>query len=251
MTLAAQQRAMRDWLTAGDSAGFDPTDAAGLAVYRNNHRAALVACLEAGFPQTRAWIGDDAFLDAVIHHVGRVPPSSWTLDAYGEDFPATLALRYPGDAEVAEIAAIELALDRAFVGPDAPTVGLDQLATVNWDRAVLHITPTIELVEATTNAFELWELLSVGAMPPAAARLETPGVLVVWRQEGTSRIRVADMIECQALRHVRAGLSFGDLCARTAEAFGPDEGIRRTGAWLGQWVIDGLVSAIDDDRSIT
>ncbi len=78
MTLAATQRAMRDWLTAGEAAGFGTAAAPGLAVYRNNHRAALVACLEAGFPRTRAWIGDDAFLDAVIHHIGRIPPSSWT-----------------------------------------------------------------------------------------------------------------------------------------------------------------------------
>ncbi|WP_375251008.1 putative DNA-binding domain-containing protein [Sphingomonas sp.] len=250
MTLAATQRAMRDWLTAGEAAGFGTAAAPGLAVYRNNHRAALVACLEAGFPRTRAWIGDDAFLDAVIHHIGRIPPSSWTLDAYSEDFPATLALRYPDDPEVAEIAAIELALDRAFVGPDSPVIGVDNLSGCDWDRAVLRITPTLELIDATTNAFELWELLCAGAMPPDAAPLDTPRVLFVWRQAGIARIRVADSIEAQALRRVRAGLPFGDLCAHAAEAFGPDEGIRRTGGWLGRWITDGLVCAIDNDRSI-
>ncbi|MBB5699885.1 DNA-binding domain-containing protein [Sphingomonas yantingensis] len=250
MMLVVQQRAMRDWLRSGCAAGFDAGAAPGLAVYRNNHRAALVACLEAGFPRTRAWIGDDAFLDTVIDHVGRVPPSSWTLDAYGEDFPVTLALRYPDDLEVAEIAAIELALDRAFIGPDASVVGIDRLAGYDWDRAVLHITPTLELLEGATNAFELWELLSAGAMPPAAARLDTPRALFVWRQAGISRIRIADPIEAQALCRVRAGLPFGDLCTHTAEAFGPDEGISRAGVWLGRWITDGLVCAIDDDRSI-
>ncbi|KAK0360717.1 hypothetical protein LTR94_026218, partial [Friedmanniomyces endolithicus] len=181
-----------------------------------------------------------AFLDSVIHHVGRVPPSNWTLDAYGEDFPATLALRYADDPEVAEIAAIELALDRAFVGPDSPVIGVDHLAGCDWDRAVLRITPTLELIEGTTNAFELWELLSAGAMPPAAARFDTPRAMFIWRQEGISRIRIADPIEAQALRRVRAGLPFGDLCAHAAEAFGPDEGIRRTGGWLGRWIADGL-----------
>jgi hypothetical protein len=248
VTLAATQRAMREWLIGGEAAGFARAAAPGLAVYRNNHRAALLACLEAGFPRTRAWIGDDAFLDAVIDHVGRVPPSSWTLDAYGEDFPATLALRYPDDPEVAEIAAIELALDRAFVGPDAPTVGADRLAGCDWERAVMRITPTLELIEATTNAFDLWRLLSAGAMPPAAARFDIPRLLVVWRQDGISRIRVADPIEGQTLRRVRAGVPFGDLCAQTVAAFGADEGIRLAGAWLGQWVIDGLVSAIDEGQ---
>lgn len=247
MTLAATQRAMRDWLTAGEAAGFERAAAPGLAVYRNNHRAALVACLEAGFPRTRAWIGDDAFLDAVIHHVRRVSPSSWTLDAYGKDFPATLALRYPDDPEVAEIAEIECALDRAFVGPDAPVVRADHLAGCDWDRAVLRIVPTLVLIEATTNAFELWELLSAGTMPPPAVRFDALRPLFIWRQEGTSRIRVVDPIEAQALRRIRAGLPFGDLCAHLVEAFGPDEGIHHAGVWLGRWVTDGLVSAIDDD----
>ena len=55
----------------------------------------------------------------MVAHVARVPPSSWTLDAYPRDFPATLAPLYPDDPEVAELAVLELALAEAFVGADA------------------------------------------------------------------------------------------------------------------------------------
>ncbi|MDY7525197.1 DNA-binding domain-containing protein [Sphingomonas sp. 10B4] len=116
------QRDMRAWLVAADADAanrYGSAAAAGLLVYQNTYRAQLVACLEESFVQTRAWVGGEAFHHAIVAHIERVPPTSWTLDAYPRDFPATLALLYPDDPEVAELAWIEYALGEAFVGPDS------------------------------------------------------------------------------------------------------------------------------------
>ena len=121
MSLLALQRDMRAWLRTerrrrrrGSVRGAAP----GLRVYQNNYRAQLVACLERELSRARA-TGSAARLSTPrpSRHIDRVPPSSWTLDAYPRDFPATLAMLYPDDPEVAELAWLELRAGRGVCRP--------------------------------------------------------------------------------------------------------------------------------------
>jgi hypothetical protein len=249
MTLIELQRDMRAWLAHDDvaAAGRIGTGAQpGLRVYQNNYRAQLVACLEDSFARTRDWIGEEAFHQAVVAHVERVPPSSWTLDAYPRDFPATLALLYPDDSEVAELGWIECALGEAFVGPDVPAVAADGLGAIDWDRAVLHFTPTLDLGPLSTNVAAIWTTLAAGEAPPAVELLPEPGAILVWLQDQVSRFRAIDQIEQQALLAARAGLSFADLCEAMVAAHGQEDGIARAGQLLGQWLADGLITDVEE-----
>lgn len=247
MSLLDLQRDMRGWLTREDDAiatrlgaGSGP----GLRAYLNNYRAQLVACLEESFARTRDWIGGEAFDHAVIVHIARVPPSSWTLDAYPRDFPATLAILYPGDPEVAELAWLDMALGEAFVGSDSPALG-DDLTGIDWDRAMLRFTPTLDLAELTTNATAIWSALADGATPPGAETLPEAGAMIVWRHAGLSRFRAIGQREQRALLSARQGQSFAELCAAMVDAYGNDDGIALAGQMLGQWLGDGLVVGIE------
>jgi Putative DNA-binding domain len=247
MSLLSLQRDMRDWLVREDAAAAGRIGASampGLGIYQNNYRAQLVACLEGTFVRTRAWIGGEAFLHAAARHIDRVPPSSWTLDAYPRDFPMTLGMLYADHPEIAEIARIELALEEAFVSIDCPALKVDDLHDVGWDRAILRITPTIEVVDLATNAFAIWSALTADKPPPPADRLAVSAAALVWRQNDRSRIRLIEALEHQALMRVRAGVSFGNLCDGAAEAFGEEQGAALAGQWLGRWIADGLIAAI-------
>jgi hypothetical protein len=244
MSLLAVQRDIVALLRTGTDdaiARIGHDHAAGLRVYQNNYRAQLVACLEDSFAHTRDWIGGDAFHDAVVTHIDRVPPSSWTLDAYPRDFPVTLATLYPDDPEVAELAWMDAALGEAFVGPDHGTIGASEAAGVDWDHAVLHFTPTLDLTDMLTNAPAIWLALSVGEIPPAVERLPEPGAILVWRHEQISRFRAIEAIELQAIVHMRAGMSFAQLCDALIDRHG-EAGIERAGTLLGRWLADGLVA---------
>lgn len=249
MSLLALQRDMRDWLLREDMAAADRIGAAagaGLAIHQNNYRTQLVACLESSFPRTRAWIGEDMFIRAAAYHIDRVPPSIWTLDAYGRDFPATLARLHAADPEIAEIAGIELALEGLFVAADSLAVGLDGLGDVDWDRAVLTFSPSIDLLHFNTNGFVIWSALVDQKEPPAPQYLDMPDVAVLWRQGEQCRIRTVDNAELQALLNLRCGMTFGALCRDVALLLGEEAGMTLVGRWLGLWLSDHMVIAIDD-----
>lgn len=244
MSLLDLQRDMRAWLVSEDepaAARLGTGVAPGLRVHQNNYRAQLVACLADSFARTRDWIGAEAFDAAVATHIDRVPPSSWTLDAYPGDFPATLASLYPDDPEVTELAWIENALGEAFVAHDATPLTRGDLADIDWDRAVLAFTPTLDLGELTSNAPAIWSALAEGEAPPAAVLLAEPGAILVWRQDHVSHFRAIDQVERQALLWARAGLPFAGLCDRMVASWGESDGIARAGGMLGQWIADGLI----------
>jgi len=244
MSLLALQRDMRAWLAQEDARAAERlgVDAApGLRVHQNNYRAQLVACLSETFAHTSAWLGGEAFESAAARHIDRVPPSSWTLDAYARDFPATLAALYPDDPEVAELAWIECAIGEAFVAPDAAALTAAELAGVDWDRAALQFTPTLDLGALTTNAPAIWSALAREAVPPAAELLAEPGAILVWRSEQVSQFRAIDQVERQALLWARAGMPFAELCEAMVASWGEEEGVARAGGLLGQWIADGLV----------
>ena len=248
MSLLALQRDMRAWLTFEDATAaqrLGASAAAGLDVYQNNYRSQLVACLEESFARTRSWIGSGAFHEAVIVHIGRVQPSSWTLDAYPRDFPATLATRYPDDVEVAELAWIDWALGEAFVGPDADPITGENLAGVDWDRAILTLTPTLDIADLFTNAPAIWSALANSEAPPELELLPETGAVLVWRQGHVAQFRAVDRIERDALLSIRSGGSFAGCCAAIVEVLGEEAGITLAGALLGRWLGDGLVVKIE------
>lgn len=247
MKLAALQQDFQAWLVDGSevaAARFGTGAQPGLLVYQNNYRAQLVACLTEGFERVLAWLGEDAFLAAVAAHVDRTPPTSWTLDAYSVGFPATLSDRYPDDPEVAELAWLDWALADAFVGPDAAPPSAELLAAVDWDQAVLILTPTLRIGEATTNAAAIWSALSAGQMPPAAEVLPQPAQLVVWRQAYVSCFRSIEAAEIRAIAQALAGEPFSAICAALVGAEGETDGITTASSLLGQWLRDGLLTGI-------
>ncbi|KRA76395.1 hypothetical protein ASD89_01375 [Caulobacter sp. Root656] len=244
MSLLAVQRGLRDHILVGG--GDRPTGVAaggeaGLAVYRHAYRAQLVACLRDTFEQTWSWLGDDGFDATALSHIAAHPPGGWTLDAYGQDFPVTLAGLYPDDPEVAELAWLDWSLRRAFDGPDADPITPEVLAQVDWESAVLTLSPTLTIGSVATNSAAIWGALAEGEAPPAVERLPAPAAIRVWRQGLSPRYRTIDAFERQALAMVLDGCAFARLCEQLGRPGDTERTVEQVGGLLGAWLQDGLV----------
>ncbi len=244
MNLLALQRDFQTWLkseSAEIAMRFGEPAQAGLAVYLNNYRSQLLACLTASFPTVRAWIGDTAFDGAAATHVDTVPPRAWTLDDYGLDFPETLETLYPEDPEVAELARLECHLAVAFVGPDATPVGPAALTNIDWDNAIIHLAPTFELFPVTTNVGALRSAIQAEQTPPPVVRLPEPASIAIWRDRLTPMFRTVTAQEAAIFDQVREGRRFGEICADLIERVGAERGPAIAGSMLSQWLTDHMV----------
>ena len=249
MTLAALQHDFRSWLTteSADAAGrFGERALPGLAVYLNNYRGQLMACLSASFSTVRAWLGDSAFDGAAQTHISRLPPHSWTLDAYALEFPDTIDVLYPDDPEVGDLAQLERGLGLAFVGRDAEPLELAAMGHIDWNNAILRLVPTFSLVPVTTNAAGIWSAISANQTPPAAAVLDVPAVIALWRKHDSPTFRTLEPTEASAIFMVLDGRTFGEICATIANAVGEEEGSQIAGNLLGRWLNEGIVDRIQN-----
>jgi len=244
MSLLELQRDFRDWLAEASEAAAERLGEparAGLAVYQNNYRASLLACLSDTFERVRLWLGDDRFLTIAAAHIDVTPPHGWTLDAYAQGFPETLRLLFVDEPVVAELGWLDLALSEAFVAPDADPVNPQSLGTIDWDNAVLRLSPTLATTPFATNAGAIWSALAAGGLRPSSEPLAQPVTMIVWRKDLVSCFRTAAPGEAKAVELARCGDSFGRICAGLIEELGEERGIGAAGTILGRWISDGLI----------
>lgn len=243
LPLAELQTRFCAWLAEPDAARGEALAARlgvgpGLAVYQNNYRVALVETLRETHARALAWLGDAAFDALAARHIDAVFSTHWTLDAYGESFPALLGEADPVDGE---IALIDRAVATAFVAPDSPVASAAMLGAVDWDSARIVLVPSLALYDLTTNADTLWLALAGEDTPPAPDRA-APGTLMVWRQGFEPVMRRADPDERMMIAAIGEGLSFAEICAQLAEDGDAADAVTRAGTVLGRWLGEALVA---------
>lgn len=247
MSLAELQRSFTAMLIdapGGIETRLDASATEGLAIYHNAYRAQLVSCLSDTCEKTFAWLGEEAFDAAARKHIVLSPPTSWTLGHYGDDFPATLAMLYPEDPEVPELARLDLTLRRAFDGPDAPPLDAARLTDVDWDSAVLRFVPTLTTIRITSNCVAIWSAIAEERTPPPVEMLPAPGTVLVWRNGFSPQFRTIEAEEAAVLGRAIAGAAFADLCTLLIDDLGRRTGEALAAKILGSWISTGLLSGV-------
>ncbi|WP_051003761.1 hypothetical protein [Sphingobium sp. SYK-6] len=74
-----------------------------------------------------------------------------------------------------------------------------------------------------------------------SALMPAEGAMIVWRDDEISRFRAIDAAELRAILNIRACTTFADFYAAMVEHAGEAEGVTKAGAWLGEWLKDGLL----------
>jgi len=231
---------------------WDARIAIGLAIHRSNHRHALMDAMHSAFRRTRRWVGDEAFAAAASHHLRLHPPSGWTLDAVGEGFAATAATLFARDPEVADLAALEWTMHRAFAAADAVALDVDgfRRATAgfdgdDWATMRLATLPGLEVVDVASDCVALWQALGGDARPPDPCPLPRPHVAIVWREDFQPVCCLAPAVEGRALRRAIAGAGYGELCALLLEeSADADAAARAAGQMLSGWLHAGMLAGV-------
>ncbi|MBX9884686.1 MAG: DNA-binding domain-containing protein [Novosphingobium sp.] len=245
MSLLALQRDFRDWLVTGDDAAAQALGGGpGTVVYQNNYRTALVSSLAETFQRLALWLGDEGFEAAAARYIDARPPSSWTLDAYGEDFTDFVATLWPDDPEVAEIALLDWTVGQVFVGSDAEALQPEALAVADWETAVIRVVPSLLVLPITTNADAIWQALATEETPPDAEMAEPGTAVLVWRQGLEPVFRRAEAHERDVLAWSAAGQGFAAVCERLADTLGEDAAVTAAGTMLGRWLAEGMIASV-------
>lgn len=249
MTLATLQREFLAAISAGEGelpAGWDARLAPGMAVYRNAYRERLLEAMGETFARTRMVAGEESFRAAAAHHLITNRPSGWTLDLIGEGFPETCAELFRKDPLVAELAALEWAMQCAFTARDEDVLDMAAFAALATrlgdDVTDMRLRPvaSLHLVRTTHDLAGLWNSLE-GSPSVPAINFEKAGWVIVWREDERPVFRHADPAETLLLQALRRGSTYRDACARLAAETGKEDLAQAAGIWLARWLGEGLL----------
>lgn len=218
-----------------------------LAVYHHAYRWRLVEALRDTYGHTLRHLGEERFDAAALAHVESHPSAHPSLRDYGDGFDATLASALPAAGELPELARLDLALRRAFDGPDAPVLALTDLARLEpgrWAEAAFELHPTARRLPVRFNTLALWQAIDDEADPPPPQRLAEAGEVLVWRRGHRPHFRSLAPFEAAALDAVQSGASFADTAQRLAAAFGSSGLSDALGGLLRRWIDEELLSRL-------
>lgn len=246
MTLLAEQTRFLSEIAADDDV---PPSSIGMGIYRNAYRARLIGALESGYERTRRWVGEEAFEVAAAHYILTQPPSSWTLDAFGAQFPDLLAELFAGDPEVAELAWLEWQMQQAFGAVDTPELGAAQLGTAGldedgWNTLRFAMAAGFAARAVTHELAALWHGLAPDSAATPDDPLPAPQHLIVWRHALRPHFRLHDPAEFSALDHLIRGATLGQTGAALERAGGDPE---QLGGWLACWLSEGLFAEFSSE----
>jgi hypothetical protein len=241
MTLLAAQCAFVAEIAADDDL---PSSSLGMAIYRNAYRGRLSDALATSFERTRRWVGEAMFELAAAHYILTHPPQSWTLDAYGADFPTALEGLFADDPEVAGLAWLEWHMQQAFAAPDHETLSPESLAAIGlddseWEHLRLTFAAGLNLRMVSHDLAALWHALADSVPERSVLKATDPAILLVWRRDLSPHFRLLETNEFAALKPLLDGTSFGEAASQVGETELP-----RFGQWFAQWLNQGLFSAV-------
>jgi hypothetical protein len=218
-----------------------------LAIYHHAYRWRLVEALRDTYGHTLRHLGGERFDAAALAHVEVHPSAHPSLRDYGDGFDATLAATHPDAGALPELARLDLALRRAFDGPDAPVLTLEALATLDagrWADAAFELHPTAVRSSVRFNTLQIWQALDDDLDPPPPQPLAEAGEVLVWRRGHRPHFRSLAPFEAAALDAVQSGASFAATAQRLVERFGAAGLADALGGLLRRWIDEELLSRL-------
>lgn len=214
-------------------------------VYRHAYVARLIEVVRNDHAFLNRLLGETEFSDLARAYVAASPSHNPNARWFSHRFPDFIAKTYPDQMHLAELAALERALNDAFDAPDADPLALADLAAVApelWSSLVFTPHPSAARLTLTTNAHALWLALKDENAPPEVQTFETPETVLVWRRETTPRLRRAAGEEAMMWTEAAKGLPFGALCELVATYDDPETAPLRAAQYLQGWITSGLLA---------
>jgi hypothetical protein len=218
-------------------------------VYRYAYGSRLVEALRNDHELLHAYLGDEMFDEMGHAYVKARPSENPNLRWFSQGLPEFLRSNAPYSKYpvLADLAALEKALNDAFDGRDGAVLALADVAAFApeiWKDLTFTVHPTAVRLDLTTNAPAIWRALKAEKTPPDAVMLEEPIRILAWRQESTPMFRELLSEEAMMWDEAAMGVPFGVLCSMLATYDDPDNAAARGAGYLHGWVSGGCLSGV-------
>jgi putative DNA-binding protein len=217
-------------------------------VYRYAYGSRLVEAMRNDHELLHLYLGDETFDEMGHAYVKARPSQHPNLRWFSQALPDFLRSNepYSGHPVLADLAALEQALNDAFDAREGAVLALEAMAGFApeiWNDLVFAPHPSAIRIDLSTNAAAVWMALKNDETPPDAEALAEPSRLLIWRQDTTPMFRELPTEEAMMWDEAANGIPFGVLCEMLATYDDPDGAAARGAGYLHNWITAGLLTA--------
>jgi putative DNA-binding protein len=218
-------------------------------VYRYAYGSRLVEAMRNDHELLHRYLGDETFDEMGHAYVKAKPSEHPNLRWFSQGLPDFLKSEKPycDHPVLADLAALEKALNDAFDAREAPVLALTDMAGFApevWNELVFQPHPSAFRLDLASNASAIWLALKSEEPPPDAAFEEQPARLLIWRQDTTPMFRELTAEEAMMWDEASNGIPFGVLCEMLATYNDPDGAAARGAGYLHGWITSGALTAV-------
>ena len=218
-------------------------------VYKYAYASRLVEAMRNDHELLQTYLGDEMFDEMGYAYVAARPSQHPNLRWFSQGVPDFLKTTEPYSKYpiLAELAALEKALNDAFDATDAPVVVIADLAALApeaWNGLKFQPHPSTCRLDFSTNAAAIWIALKNEETPPDAVTLDDPSRILVWRQDVMPMFRELTTEEAMMWDEASGGIPFGVLCSMLATYDDPDGAAARGAGYLHNWVTSELLTDV-------
>jgi hypothetical protein len=251
LALLQWQRALQTCAMRGDPGALlkhvrgDATATAGrrVAIYADAYRLRLIEVLGNDYPVLKALLGREAFAALANDYIDAHPSTTPSVRDFGRHFATWLCTVHAPLAQI-ELAAFEWAQGEVFDGRDADLAVLADMAGLApdaWPALSLALQPAARVLCLRGNAAA--QVAAHGRGEAIAAFVDSGEERhwLLWRRGFDVHWRALADDEATALAVLRAGGTFGELCAELAASIPEHEVAMRAAGLLKRWLCDELI----------
>lgn len=225
-----------------------------LGVYADAYHLRLTEALAHTYPRLQQALGHDAFAQMTRNYLAVRPSTHVSVRWFGDQLSEYLEQ----DAQLrrkpwlAELAQWEWTVAAAFDAADAEPLTqevLGQIQSDAWPNLRFQFHPSVQTLHLLTNAAVIYQALSEDRKPPSPISLRTAQIWLLWRQDVTTRYRLLEEDEAQALETV-AGLEpdrvgmFQEMCEALCQFHAENDVPPIAAGMLKAWLAQGLIVAV-------
>ncbi len=224
-----------------------------LGIYRDAYVLRLIDVIGNDHEMLQRYLGEAPFEEMARAYIASCPSRHPNARWFSHRLPQFLSSTAPYTRRpvLAELAALERALNDAFDGADAPVLSMADLAAFPaevWGQLAFVGHPTASRLDVRSNAAAIWTALKADKEPPAAAPAEEATHLLVWRRDTTSMFRELTAEEAMMWDEAARGKRFGALCEMLATYDDPPSAPARAAGFLKAWLDAGVLSEVVSPR---
>ncbi|CAN5321190.1 hypothetical protein BH09MYX1_BH09MYX1_05100 [soil metagenome] len=215
-----------------------------LETYREQFWLRHVGCMVEDYPTLQAILGEAAFEDVCRRFFAAYPPSSYLL----RDLGAKLAAFLEAEREerfLVDLAKVEWAFIDAFDAADAPPLDpttIETLAEDEWPRAVLHLHPSLQLLDLAYPAEETRAKFRLDGTVIRGDAKPTP--LVIYRRNLLLYVEPLEPLACALLMRLQRGEALGPASEAVATGRDGADVESKLGEWFARWAALGFISRV-------